>query len=239
MRVAAAACRRAVCLAWLLLAAFPATAGYRFETGFYLGEADLMVDWAAALARHRADEPLLEDCLATLEACPAHLRGVHALVGRAAGLGAAERVQLVNRYVNRRPYRNDRPVEVESRVAEALVRLPGRWSSLAEFLARGGDCQDYATAKYHLLRRLGFAAEDLRVVVTWERGARGHHALLAVRFADGAVWLLDSDNAIYRDGKPFGTRFVFAINEQSVWDHEPRAGAWRSTPETPEREGAS
>ncbi|CAN0508126.1 unnamed protein product [Scytosiphon promiscuus] len=58
----------------------------------------------------------------------------------------------------------------------------------------------------------------MRVVVTYSRELRGYHAILAVRLADDSVWLLDSDNRI-RKSSHYGYRYIFALNEHSIWDH--------------------
>jgi len=92
------------------------------------------------------------------------------------------------------------------------------WSSLYQFLIKGGDCEDYASSKYFMLRELGFDAADLRVVVERSRELGGIHAVLAVRRPDGAIWLLDSDNRI-RKRSHRGYRFIYAMNERFVWDH--------------------
>jgi predicted transglutaminase-like cysteine proteinase len=147
------------------------------------------------------------------------------LVLRARALDPQQQVRLINRYVNRRNYRGDRTAESESALSNETVRLPSRWSTLKEFMRRGGDCEDYATSKYQLLRALDVPAEDLRVVVVFDRQTREHHAVLAVRMDDGGAWLLDSDDRIHR-GQPFGYRFVYALNETSIWDHELDAELW-------------
>jgi predicted transglutaminase-like cysteine proteinase len=194
-------------------------AAYRFDDGVYLGPAELMADWADTLERARSQQADLNACLTDAAACPPRLRGVSALLDRVRDLPAERQIQVVNRFVNRRTYRRDRGTTVLSEVAGGEVYLPSRWSTLVEFFHRGGDCQDYATSKYQLLRLLGVPADDLRVVVVYDRAARAYHAVLAVRQDDDSGWLLDSDNRIYR-GIPFGYRFVYALNENAVWDHE-------------------
>ena len=42
-------------------------------------------------------------------------------------------------------------------MAESCEPLRSRWSTLLEFMQRGGDCEDYVICKYESLRRLGFA----------------------------------------------------------------------------------
>jgi len=98
-------------------------------------------------------------------------------------------------------------------------RVPrSHWSTLYEFLDAGGDCEDYASSKYFLLRQLGLAAEDMRVVVTYETKLRGYHAVLAYRWPNDEVWLLESDNRIKKRSHR-GYRYVYAVNEQGIWDY--------------------
>ncbi len=213
-------------LAMLVLAPTTSEADYRFGDGVYLGSATLLPDWADTLERARSQNRLLEACLADADTCAGYLRGIPTLLERARALSRERQLQLINRYVNKRRYRGDRSLKIESALSEETVRLPSRWSTLVEFLRRGGDCEDYATSKYQLLRTLGIPADELRVVVVYDRESRAHHALLAVRQAeDGSAWLLDSDDRIYR-GHPFGYRFVYALNETSIWDHEVDADTW-------------
>ncbi len=98
-------------------------------------------------------------------------------------------------------------------------RQRNQWRSLLEFLEKGGDCEDYATAKYFLLRALDVPAYDLRIVVAWDRQARGYHALLAYRAEKGA-WLLDTDGSIKRGMQHRIFRYVFSLNEVGIWDHD-------------------
>lgn len=74
-----------------------------------------------------------------------------------APMDALAKIDAVNRYVNARvAYVND-------------IRLSGvedRWSTGTATLALGkGDCEDYAIAKMQMLRRAGFADQDLYLVV--------------------------------------------------------------------------
>lgn len=215
----------ALILALSLLAPALAEADFRFEDGVYLGSADLLADWADTMERAREQQAGLDACLAEREQCDRRLRGLHTIIDRARGLSRDRQLRLVNRYVNNRRYRRDRSNEVESKLESEPVRVSNRWSTLVEFMHRGGDCEDYATSKYQLLRELGIPAGDLRVVVVYERRMRAHHAVLAVRQPDGSAWLLDSDDRIHRS-HPFGYHFIYALNERSIWDHEMSAAEW-------------
>jgi predicted transglutaminase-like cysteine proteinase len=202
-----------------LLAPLTVEAGYRFEEGVYLGSAELLADWADTLARAREQDVEIKACLADHDLCPARLRSLHTVMTRAPELSRERQIRLIHRYVNKRSYRDDRGGMVTSNFTDEPVRVRSRWSTLLEFMRHGGNCQDFATSKYQLLRLLGMPAEDLRVVVVFDRPNRAHHAVLAVRLEDGAIWVLDSDDTIYRS-RPFGYRYVYALNESSIWDHE-------------------
>ncbi len=203
----------------IALAATTAHAGrpYPFDETGYLGAATLMPEWSATMGRERAQAPLLDACLADEDRCPSYYRGLRRLLTSAATLDGYRQISLINHYVNRKRYRNDRTEQIETPLAGEPLTYRSRWATLEEFVRRGGDCEDYATTKYYLLRRLGFATDDLRVVVTWDGESHGYHAVLAVRF-DGEVLLLESDNTIRR-GSRHRYRFIYSINENGIWDH--------------------
>ena len=208
-------------LVWLT-AGLSATAhaGYHFdEPDTFLAGADAFPAWAEALERHAAERALIEDCVVSEEACEGRLKGLRHVIIKGAGLEPDKQLSLVNRYINKRRYRRDRSKLSLSVAEDGEARLRNQWATLVEFLNRGGDCEDYATAKYFLLRELGFKADDMRVVVSYDRSVRSHHAVLAIRRPDGSSWLLESDNTI-RKKRQFGYRFIYAINEDGIWDHE-------------------
>jgi predicted transglutaminase-like cysteine proteinase len=215
-----------VLAAWL--AAAPAWAGdpYPFDDSGYLGDAKLMPDWSATMARQLAQSRNLEICLANAESCPPLYKGLSELLHKAATLPPERQVKLVNFYVNRKRYRRDRSSRLETPLADGPLQYRSRWATVEEFLLSGGDCEDYVTTKYFLLRQLGFAIDQLRIVVTFDRKAHDYHAVLAVRQDDGNVLLLDSNNVIHTGGR-HTYRFIYAINEKSIWDHEgPTALSW-------------
>jgi len=192
---------------------------YRFEDGAYLGQASAMPDWAAMLERRQSELPAFQNCLNDAANCDKRYRGVRHVLEKARSLEPDRQISLINRYVNRKRYRRDRTERMTTALSDEELKYRSRWSTPGEFFRRGGDCEDYATTKYFLLRELGFSAESLRVVVTWDRRARGHHAILAVAQPDGAVWLLESDNRIYRR-RHQDYRYIYSLNEDAVWDHE-------------------
>ena len=167
--------------------------------------------WQDTLDRHQSQRETIHDCLGNEDACPRRLKGLRHVLLKGASLGLEQQVRLVNRYINRHRYKDDR---VTSRSAAG-----NQWETLTEFLHRGGDCEDFAVAKYFVLREFGVEAEDMRIVIGRESKRATHHAMLAIRFDEG-VWLLENDNSIHRNGFQDINRFVYAINEQGIWDHE-------------------
>lgn len=132
-------------------------------------------------------------------------RLVRSLQGR--GLGA--QVDQVNRVINQLPYRSDR----------AAWGRNDHWAVPEAFLAKGGDCEDFAIAKYFALRDLGFAADDLRVLVLRNTRDRVDHAVLVVHL-DGRDMVLD----VLRDTiVPWSAvdhyRPLYSLNETTAWLH--------------------
>ena len=204
--------------ALLVLLSVPAFAGYRFDTPeTYYAEASALPAWAHMLERHANDKSTIADCLATEEQCSGRLKGLRHVIQKGAELEPDDQLKLVNRYINKRRYRRDRRTISPSVTLGGEAKLRNQWSTLLEFIDRGGDCEDYATAKYFLLRELGHPPESMRIVVSYDRSVRAYHAVLAIRRDDGSSWLLETDNRI-RKGRQWDYRFIFAINENGIWD---------------------
>jgi len=204
----------------LLLLPFSVSAVYRFDVPeAYLADASALPAWAHTLEKHADERSTIADCMATEEQCDGRLKGLRVILQKGANLEPDKQLKLVNRYINKRRYRRDRRQMSLSVVEGGQAKLRNHWTTLLDFLYRGGDCEDYATAKYFLLREMGYEADDMRVVVSWDRSVRAHHAVLAIRQADGSSWLLELDNTI-RKTRQRGYRFIYAINENGIWDHE-------------------
>lgn len=191
---------------------------YTFDTdGDYLAQASFHGPWAALMARHAQDRPLLDACIADKANCPGYLKGFRYIVTKGRKLDRYRQLTLVNRFVNR---------HVAIHQNERRPRGDDGWKTLTAFLREGGDCEDFAIAKYFMLRELGFEAKDLRVVITWDREARAYHALLAVNTQPRAV-LLEIDDTMRTGSGQNEYRFLYSINENSVWDHMAHAGMKR------------
>lgn len=164
--------------------------------------------WNAMVARNWGGE---ESCVGELgRGC--NLADWHELIGELRDNDPARQLDRVNRFVNRVRYRTDR-------------RNWGRrdyWAAPREFFARGGDCEDFAIAKYLSLRALGFQAEDMRLLVLWDLKREAAHAVLVVRH-EGQELVLDN---LRRRIVPLARlphyQVHYSVNDQSVLWHMAR-----------------
>ena len=98
------------------------------------------------------------------------------------------------------------------------------WASPGEFLAKFGDCEDYAIAKYMALKYLGLPAESMRVVAVKDLNLKVGHAILAVYLEDSVV-ILDNQIKIVVDSRKIRHyEPVYSINEKAWWRHRAAAG---------------
>lgn len=93
------------------------------------------------------------------------------------------------------------------------------WETPLEFLTYGGQCQDYAIAKYLLLREAGVPAEQMRIVVLRATAINADHAVLVV-YVDGQALLLDNLRPSVVAADSMTTyRPYYSINEDGWWQH--------------------
>lgn len=112
--------------------------------------------------------------------------------------------------------------------------IPDYWQTPDEFLAHGGDCEDYAIIKYFGLSELGFEPADMRITVLFDEALQMHHAVLLVRL-EGEVWLLDNQmEEVTRFAEARHYRPVYSVNETNWWMHR-RPGALRLVSAQPQQ----
>jgi predicted transglutaminase-like cysteine proteinase len=125
------------------------------------------------------------------------------------GQAPLAQMEAVNQWANAKPYVED---WVNWHVSDY-------WETPGEFVAHGGDCEDYAITKYYSLIRLGFAPQDLRIVVVDDRGHHVFHAVLAAR-VNGTVWLLDNQMQHVVDMRTANQYVpIYSLNQQGWWMH--------------------
>ncbi len=105
----------------------------------------------------------------------------HALLDLLAVLPPRARLPIVQHFFAGFPYRPD------PRAAHG----GDRWSSIAEFLESGGDCEEFAIAKYRALKDSGIPAAALHIVLARDPATGADHAWLQVTLA-GRTLVLDN-----------------------------------------------
>jgi len=127
------------------------------------------------------------------------------------GDGSVEQLEAVNRYVNHRVTFEDD----QRRFGRGDV-----WSTANETLRSGrGDCEDYAIAKYQLLRSAGFADRDLYLVIVRDLVRRADHAVLVAR-AGGHMFVLDNGSDEVLDSETISDyRPILTFASTGEWTH--------------------
>lgn len=93
------------------------------------------------------------------------------------------------------------------------------WETPFEFLRKSGQCQDYAIAKYMLLREAGVPSAALRLVVLRDTRQALDHAVL-VAYVEGEPLLLDNQiNGVVPTSTVHYYEPYYSISEQGWWLH--------------------
>jgi predicted transglutaminase-like cysteine proteinase len=122
-------------------------------------------------------------------------------------LPAADMVQKVDDFINSYDY-----------VADIINwGVSDYWETPAEFFAHGGDCEDFAIAKYAWLRSLGVAEERLRIAIVYDRIKDMPHAVL-ILYINNKAMILDNQVRDIRDSSTTSRyRMVYSINRLGWW----------------------
>jgi predicted transglutaminase-like cysteine proteinase len=196
----------------------PATAAYPAATaGLSLfgyrevqsSKLHLFPKWRGALSRH-FNEAKLPDAACTETAFNlCHLRQWKKFLRGLRGIDRMSQIKAVNFFFNRHPYIID----------PKNYGVPDYWATPFQFLARDGDCEDYAITKYFSLRSLGFSADSMRIVVLQDLNLNTAHAILIVYMGKKAL-VLDNQVATVVDATSIlHYRPIYSINEKHWWLH--------------------
>ncbi len=125
------------------------------------------------------------------------------------GQSKLNQLSLANRFYNQQPYKTD----------DEVYGVPDHWATVGEFLANGGDCEDYALAKYRTLIRAGFPESELRIVLLNDTITHNTHAVLAARVGqttyimdNQAAWLRPETSVTYYHP-------IYSLNGSGIWYH--------------------
>lgn len=133
----------------------------------------------------------------------------HSKTAQFENMNMTEQVAAVNNYVNKVRYIEDKKNYGKT----------DYWAMPAEFFARGGDCEDFAIAKYAMLKQLGIPESKMRLAIVQDKIKNIPHAVLIV-YTDNGPMLLDnqikqtSQVASVNRYKP-----IYSINASGWWRH--------------------
>ncbi len=161
----------------------PAATAEFGQVAIPFGAPSTMRRWNEVRARMGLERSRLDDCAADGGACVTERERRWSETARRAGaLDGRARIEHVNRSINRLvPYRAD----------VATYGVADRWATLTETLALGGDCEDFAIAKFETLKRAGLPASQMRIVLVRHLLRGEDHAVLSVAL-DGRRYILDN-----------------------------------------------
>lgn len=118
-------------------------------------------------------------------------------------------LKLVQQFVNTQPYTPD----------TALWGNADYWGSVSEFLAKGGDCEDFALTKYRALIDAGYPASELRLALVEESFTGEQHAVLVANY-NGRRLVLDNRRDDIEDHDLVSNyRPLYSMNSQGLWRH--------------------
>ena len=126
------------------------------------------------------------------------------------GKGSVAEIRAVNSYINEVKYIADKSNWGKS----------DYWATPMEFFSRGGDCEDFAIAKYASLKALGFTEDQMRIAIVHDKVKNIPHAILVVYTEDGTFVLDNQDKELKRTEDVKRYRPIFSINRSAWWLHK-------------------
>jgi predicted transglutaminase-like cysteine proteinase len=158
--------------------------------------------WTAVMARF--------DQQMKTEGNSATVRNWKAQLSSWQGLPRAQQIDAVNRYINSVRYVED----------SRNYHKSDQWATPIEFLTRGGDCEDFAIAKFASLRALGFSSDQLRIAIVQDKIKNVPHAILIV-YDGGHTYVLDNQDKSVRDADSINRyKPIFSLNSNNWWLHK-------------------
>jgi len=133
----------------------------------------------------------------------------HGLMNHLSGTDL-EKIQRVNEFFNKMDYVSDMD----------LWQANDYWAAPLEFVrCGGGDCEDFAIAKYYTLVKVGVDVDKLRIVYVKELMQNQNHVVLAYYEKEGSdPLILDIlTDMICPLSARKDLQFVFEFNERFVW----------------------
>ena len=162
------------------------------------------VKWNDMVERYYGESE--SDCREDGFECPAYVFDL--FIESTADAPTRHQLATVNSVINNYHYRPD----------QRVWGISDYWATPGEFFTRGGDCEDFAIAKFFALKRLGWSDDNLRIVAVKNQHGKGH-AVLIVKDGDN-IWMLDNMRRRVIDATEVDYyQPIYSINETSIWLH--------------------
>lgn len=176
----------------------------------YKTDLSLFPQWLSVLERHIKLKTPQGSCeSAQFNQC--HLQQWQAFLAEIKPLASAEQIRRVNLYANEKRY----VLDIEN------YGILDYWATPLEFLQHNGDCEDYAIFKMLSLKQLGYAVEDMRVVVVQDTNLRIPHAVMALSQHNDILILDNQIKQVISHKDIFHYVPVYSVNEKHWWMHLP------------------
>lgn len=165
------------------------------------GDLSAFTKWTSMFARYNAQ---LE-----MKSARATLVSWREKIADARGGSVAELARGIDEMINRVEYIEDKDNWGKS----------DYWATPFEFFKHGGDCEDYAIAKYMSLKGLGVPEDRMRIAIVHDLVKGIPHAILIVYTEEGPM-VLDNQSKTTKMAEDV-TRYkpIFSINAKSWWLH--------------------
>jgi predicted transglutaminase-like cysteine proteinase len=121
-----------------------------------------------------------------------------------------EKLEKVNSFMNKIPYRED--IDVWG--------VPDYWATPVEFLGRGaGDCEDYAITKYFTLKAMGVSEQKLKITYVKALQLGKTHMVLTYtdKPGDEPLVLDNLNKSIMPASERFDLIPIFSFNGTELW----------------------
>lgn len=167
--------------------------------------------WNRAKADLSRDMLVLQNCLQAEASCTnAALKNWRQMMIQARDADESKRLNMVNSFFNQWSYISD----------QENYGVSEYWAAPLDFMSKGGDCEDFAIAKYASLQLLGYADQSMRVMAVMDTSRDGMgHAVLSVKTRAGDMILDNRSTIVY--GGAQQTAYVprFGVNMSGVYTY--------------------
>lgn len=178
-----------------------------------LGKPEDVRQWDDFRRRYEGEKAILDRCVTNPKQCPnAATQRWSLFLASQRQKPRSDQIEAVNRYVNG-AVAHDSDANVYG--------LSDYWATPLEFLERTGDCEDFAILKFVSLLYLGFANDEMRLVIALDRSRNIGHAVLAVRHLSDEEILDTSYTTIWPASLIADYAPEYSLNLTTRWAHFP------------------